>query len=37
MALGASYAGVRSMTASSGGGYALMVEALSLQGITELP
>lgn len=37
MALGASYAGVRSMTASSGGGYALMVEALSLQGITETP
>lgn len=37
MALGASYAGVRSMTASSGGGYALMVEALSLQGITEIP
>ncbi|MBC8589769.1 2-oxoacid:acceptor oxidoreductase subunit alpha [Wansuia hejianensis] len=37
MALGASYAGVRSMTATSGGGYSLMVEALSLQGITEIP
>lgn len=37
MVLGASYAGVRSMTATSGGGYALMVEAMSLQGITEIP
>ena len=37
MALGASYAGVRSMTGSSGGGVALMVEAFSLQGITEIP
>ncbi|WP_069999882.1 2-oxoacid:acceptor oxidoreductase subunit alpha [Cellulosilyticum sp. I15G10I2] len=37
MVLGASYAGVRSMTGTSGGGYALMVEAMSLQGITEIP
>ncbi len=37
MALGASYAGVRSMTASSGGGFSLMVEALSLAGIIETP
>ena len=37
MVLGASYAGVRSMTATSGGGFALMVEALSLQGIMEVP
>jgi 2-oxoglutarate/2-oxoacid ferredoxin oxidoreductase subunit alpha len=37
MALGAAYAGVRAMTGTSGGGFALMVEALSLQGIMELP
>jgi 2-oxoglutarate ferredoxin oxidoreductase subunit alpha len=37
MALGASYAGVRAMTGTSGGGFALMVEALSLQGIMEVP
>lgn len=37
MALGASYAGVRAMTGSSGGGFALMVEALSLAGVTEIP
>lgn len=37
MALGASYAGVRAMTASSGGGFALMVEGVSLAGITETP
>lgn len=37
MALGASYAGVRAMTGSSGGGVALMVEALSLAGIIETP
>jgi 2-oxoglutarate ferredoxin oxidoreductase subunit alpha len=37
MAIGASLAGVRSMVASSGGGFALMVEALSLAGIMELP
>lgn len=37
MALGASYAGVRAMTGSSGGGIALMVESLSLAGIIETP
>ncbi len=37
MALGASYAGVRSMVATSGGGFALMQEGLSLAGMTETP
>jgi 2-oxoglutarate ferredoxin oxidoreductase subunit alpha len=37
MALGASYAGVRAMTGSSGGGFALMVEALGLAGGSETP
>ena len=37
MAIGASYAGVRAMTATSGGGFALMVEGLSLAGMTETP
>ncbi len=37
MALGASFAGVRAMTATSGGGFALMVEGLSLAGMTETP
>ena len=37
MALGAGYAGVRAMTATSGGGFALMVEALSLAGSAEVP
>lgn len=37
MALGASWAGVRSMLGTSGGGFALMVEAVSLAGITETP
>lgn len=37
MALGASYAGARSMVATSGGGFALMVEALSLAGMLETP
>lgn len=37
IALGASYGGVRSMTASSGGGLALMVEAIGLTAITETP
>ncbi|VVB76196.1 2-oxoglutarate synthase subunit KorA [Candidatus Tiddalikarchaeum anstoanum] len=35
--LGASYAGIRSMTATSGGGFALMNEALSLSGSSEMP
>ncbi len=37
MALGASYAGLRSMVATSGGGFALMQEAVSLAGMTETP
>lgn len=37
MALGSSYAGVRSMVGTSGGGLALMVEGLSLQGVMEIP
>ncbi|MCX8111251.1 MAG: 2-oxoacid:acceptor oxidoreductase subunit alpha [Syntrophorhabdaceae bacterium] len=37
MAIGASYAGVRSMTGTSGGGFALMVEGLSLAAMTETP
>ncbi|MGG7057318.1 2-oxoacid:acceptor oxidoreductase subunit alpha [Clostridium tertium] len=36
-AIGASYAGARSMTGSSGGGISLMVEAFGLAGITETP
>lgn len=37
MALGASYAGARSMVATSGGGFALMQEAISMSGMTEVP
>jgi 2-oxoglutarate ferredoxin oxidoreductase subunit alpha len=37
MAIGASFGGVRSMTATSGGGFALMVEGLGLAGMTETP
>jgi len=37
MALGASYAGAPAMVCTSGGGYALMTEGLSLAGITETP
>ncbi|KXK30352.1 MAG: 2-oxoglutarate ferredoxin oxidoreductase alpha subunit [Candidatus Brocadia sinica] len=37
MIIGASFAGVRSMTATSGGGFALMVEGLSLAAMTETP
>ena len=37
MALGASAAGARAMTATSGGGFALMVEGLSLAGMIETP
>lgn len=36
-ALGASFAGARAMTATAGGGFALMVEAVSLAAVTELP
>ncbi len=34
---GASYAGARAMTATSGGGFALMVEGISLLGMIETP
>ncbi len=37
MALGASFAGVRAMTGTSGGGFSLMVEGVSLAGMTETP
>ncbi len=37
MAIGASYAGVRSMTATSGGGFSLMTEGIGLAGMTETP
>jgi 2-oxoglutarate ferredoxin oxidoreductase subunit alpha len=37
MAIGASFAGVRAMTGTSGGGFSLMVEGLSLAGMTETP
>jgi 2-oxoglutarate ferredoxin oxidoreductase subunit alpha len=37
MAIGAGFSGVRAMTGTSGGGFALMTEALGLSGITEIP
>lgn len=37
MVVGASFAGVRAMTATSGGGFCLMTEGLGLAGITETP
>jgi 2-oxoglutarate ferredoxin oxidoreductase subunit alpha len=37
MALGAWYAGARAMVTTSGGGFALMIEGLSLAGMLELP
>lgn len=37
MAIGAAYAGVPAMTGTSGGGFSLMVEALGLAGIAEIP
>ena len=37
MAIGASFAGAPSMVATSGGGFALMTEAVSLAGMTETP
>ena len=37
MALGASFAGAKVMTGTSGGGFDLMGEALSLQGVSEIP
>jgi len=37
MIIGASFAGVRAMTSTSGGGFCLMTEGLGLAGITETP
>ena len=37
MAIGANYAGVRSMTSTSGPGLSLMMEALGMSGISETP
>jgi 2-oxoglutarate ferredoxin oxidoreductase subunit alpha len=37
MAIGAGYAGVRSMCATSGGGFALMTEAIGMAGMIEAP
>jgi len=37
MGLGAWFAGARAMTTTSGGGFALMTEAVSLSGMTETP
>ncbi|WP_134773301.1 2-oxoacid:acceptor oxidoreductase subunit alpha [Ornithinimicrobium flavum] len=37
MAIGAAHVGARAMTATSGGGFSLMTEALGLAGITETP
>ncbi len=36
-AIGASFSGVRSLVATSGGGFSLMVEALGMAGMMELP
>jgi 2-oxoglutarate ferredoxin oxidoreductase subunit alpha len=37
MAIGASYGGIRSLTATSGGGFSLMAEAFGLAGVSEIP
>jgi 2-oxoglutarate ferredoxin oxidoreductase subunit alpha len=37
MVVGAAFAGARAMTATSGGGFCLMLEGLSLAGMTETP
>lgn len=37
MAIGASFAGARAMTGTSGGGFSLMVEALGLSSMAEIP
>ncbi len=37
MAIGAGFGGVRAMTATSGGGFALMVEGLGMAGMLEVP
>ena len=36
-AIGANYAGVRGATGTSGGGFALMTEAMGLAGLSETP
>ncbi len=36
-AIGSSFAGIRSAVGTSGGGFALMVETVSLAGVTEIP
>lgn len=37
MSIGASFAGARAMTATSGGGFCLMTEGVGLEGMTETP
>lgn len=37
LAIGAGYVGTRAMTATSGGGYALMSEAIGMAGMAEIP
>jgi 2-oxoglutarate ferredoxin oxidoreductase subunit alpha len=37
LAIGASYGGLRSLTATSGGGFSLMAEAFGLAGVSETP
>ncbi|MFX1475781.1 MAG: 2-oxoacid:acceptor oxidoreductase subunit alpha [Promethearchaeota archaeon] len=37
MTIGAAYAGLRAMTSTSGGGFCLMTEGLSMAGMTETP
>lgn len=37
MAIGASYAGAKSIVTTSGGGFALMVEGISMAGVSETP
>jgi 2-oxoglutarate ferredoxin oxidoreductase subunit alpha len=37
MVIGAGWAGVRAMTGTSGGGYSLMVEAIGMAGMAEIP
>lgn len=37
MAIGANYAGIRAMTGTSGGGFALMTEAVGMSGMMEVP
>jgi len=37
MAIGANYAGIRAMAGTSGGGFALMTEAIGMSGMMEIP